>query len=129
MVNRRHPVDVCLSSNNAEQLVRSEGLGGGHRSHRVYISQLLTPEKACPAQIGQTSTRRWRISQSVEREADELARLSAGCVEEGYRPAGADVSEVRELVPHAGRQQQIRAIFEKQPFGELERPSHKNFWT
>lgn len=92
-----------------------------------YISQLLTRRKAPPA------PNRTDIYAKMDRflklPAGELARLAEiQRREELKRELGGEpvplFREVRELILHKchpDRERQVRAIFEKQPFGELER--------
>jgi transcriptional regulator with XRE-family HTH domain len=92
-----------------------------------YISQLLTRKKAPPAPS------RTDIYDKMDRflrlPTGELARLAAAQrKEELKRELGAEPAplfgEVRELILrkcHSDKATQVRAIFEKQPFGELER--------
>jgi transcriptional regulator with XRE-family HTH domain len=92
-----------------------------------YISQLLTRKKAPPAPS------RTDIYEKMDRflklPSGELARLAGGQRkavlkrELGEEPAPL-FGEVRELILrklHPDRERQVRAIFEAQPFGELER--------
>ncbi|HYK91581.1 MAG TPA: XRE family transcriptional regulator [Acidobacteriota bacterium] len=92
-----------------------------------YISQLLTPKKTPPA------TDRTGIYDKMEQflrlPTGELAKLADLQRLEELKKKLADppaplFREVRELVLRkcsADKQKQMRAIFEKQPFGELER--------
>ena len=92
-----------------------------------YISQLLTRKKAPPAPS------RTDIYDKMDRflklPSGELARLAdIQRKEELKRELGAEppplFGEVRQLILrkcHPERAAQVRAIFEKQPFGELER--------
>jgi len=92
-----------------------------------YISQLLTRKKTPPA------TDRTGIYEKMEQflklPAGELAKLADMQRREELKKKLADppvplFAEVRELVLRkckADKQIQIRTIFEKQPFGELER--------
>jgi transcriptional regulator with XRE-family HTH domain len=92
-----------------------------------YISQLLTRKKAPPAPT------RTDIYEKMDRflklPSGELARLAdIQRKEELKRELGDEppplFGEVRQLILrkcHPGRAAQVRAIFEKQPFGELER--------
>ena len=92
-----------------------------------YISQLLTRKKLPPApdrtDIYEKMGRFLRLSNG------ELATLArAQRMDELRRdyeePQGALLKETRELILQKcvpARQQQIRAIFERQPFGEIER--------
>jgi transcriptional regulator with XRE-family HTH domain len=92
-----------------------------------YVSQLLTRKKLPPAPD------RTDIYEKMEKflhlSNGELAKLARAQRMEKLRQGLEDVpapllKEVRELILRRcvpKRQQQIRAIFEKQPFGELER--------
>jgi transcriptional regulator with XRE-family HTH domain len=91
-----------------------------------YISQLLTGKKAPP------TTHRTDVYEKMEAflklPSGELAKLAdLQRIEELKRKLGNPVplfKEVRGLILRKcalNREQQIRAIFEKQPFGELER--------
>ena len=103
-------------------------LARGHRSHGVLSLSAPDSEETAPARrIEQTSTRRW-VSFSSCRAASwrswlELQRREA--LKRNFEDPPAPLfHEVRELVlgkctPE--KRQEIRAIFEKQPFGELER--------
>ncbi len=92
-----------------------------------YVSQLLTRKKAPPApnrtDIYEKMGRFLKLPQgelvklAVQERQEELKRKLMD-------PPAPLFSEVRELVLRkckSDRQRQIRAIFEKQPFGELER--------
>ncbi|HET7470977.1 MAG TPA: helix-turn-helix transcriptional regulator [Gemmatimonadales bacterium] len=92
-----------------------------------YISQLLTRKKAPPAP-GRTDIYE-KIERFLKLPNGELARLvrlqrKAELKRElGEEPAPL-FREVRELILrkcHPDRERQVRAIFEAQPFGELER--------
>jgi transcriptional regulator with XRE-family HTH domain len=92
-----------------------------------YISQLLTRRKAPPAP-GRTDIYE-KMDKFLKLPSGELARLAAVQRTEGLkRELGEEPAplfrEVRELILrkcHPGKEPQVRAIFEKQPFGELER--------
>jgi transcriptional regulator with XRE-family HTH domain len=92
-----------------------------------YISQLLTRKKAPPAP-NRTDIYA-KIGQVLELPNGELAKLAELERQEGLKRKWADppkplFKDVRELVLRKckpDKQKQIRAIFEKQPFGELER--------
>jgi transcriptional regulator with XRE-family HTH domain len=92
-----------------------------------YISQLLTRRKAPPAP-GRTDIYE-KMDKFLKLPSGELARLAAVQRTEGLkRELGEDPAplfrEVRELILrkcHPDKEPQVRAIFEKQPFGELER--------
>jgi transcriptional regulator with XRE-family HTH domain len=92
-----------------------------------YISQLLTRRKAPPAP-GRTDIYE-KMDKFLKLPSGELARLAAVQRTEGLkRELGEEPAplfrEVRELILrkcHPDNEPQVRAIFEKQPFGELER--------
>ena len=92
-----------------------------------YISQLLTRRKAPPAP-GRTDIY-GKMDKFLKLPSGELARLAAVQRAEGLkRELGEEPAplfrEVRELILrkcHPDKEPQVRAIFEKQPFGELER--------
>jgi transcriptional regulator with XRE-family HTH domain len=92
-----------------------------------YISQLLTRRKAPPAP-GRTDIYE-KMDKFLRLPRGELARLAAVQRTEGLkRELGEEPAplfrEVRELILrkcHPDKEPQVRAIFEKQPFGELER--------
>jgi transcriptional regulator with XRE-family HTH domain len=92
-----------------------------------YISQLLTRRKAPPAP-GRTDIYE-KMDKFLKLPSGELARLAAVQRTEALkRELGEEPAplfrEVRELILrkcHPDKEPQVRAIFEKQPFGELER--------
>jgi transcriptional regulator with XRE-family HTH domain len=92
-----------------------------------YISQLLTRRKAPPAP-GRTDIYE-KMDKFLKLPSGELARLAAVQRTEGLkRELGEEPAplfrEVRDLILrkcHPDKEPQVRAIFEKQPFGELER--------
>src|SRR5215831_14459846 len=92
-----------------------------------YISQLLTRKKAPPAP-NRTDIYD-KIGEFLKLPNGELAKLAGLERQEELKRKLADppaplFTEVRELVLRKckpDRQNEIRAIFEKQPFGELER--------
>ncbi|HEY6272320.1 MAG TPA: hypothetical protein VIX19_10040 [Terriglobales bacterium] len=92
-----------------------------------YISQLLTRKKAPPAP-GRTDIYD-KMSRLLKLPNGELAKLAASEQQAELRKKLADppaplFSGVRELVLRKckpNRQKEVGAIFEKQPFGELER--------
>ncbi len=102
-------------------------LAGAAQVTESYVSQLLTRKKTPPA------TDRTGIYDKMEQflklPAGELAKLAEQQRLEELRKKLADppaplYKEVRELVLRkcrAAKQKQIRSIFEKQAFGELER--------
>jgi transcriptional regulator with XRE-family HTH domain len=124
-----HPVDVCLAIKQ-----RLEGLGVEQRQLAAaaevtesYISQLLTRKKLPP------TPERTDIYAKMERflklPAGKLSKLADDQRREelkrnlGDQPAPL-LKDVRELILRKcvpDKEKQVRTIFEKQPFGELER--------
>ena len=92
-----------------------------------YISQLLTRKKAPPAP-NRTDIYD-KIGKFLKLPNDELARLADIERQEQFKRKLADppaplFKEIRELILRkcsATKQREIQGIFEKQPFGELER--------
>jgi transcriptional regulator with XRE-family HTH domain len=92
-----------------------------------YISQLLTGKKAPPAP-DRTDIYE-KLGQALKLPHGELAKLAELQRKEGLLRKLGDppvplFQQVRELILHKcspNKQSQVRAIFEKQPFGELER--------
>ena len=91
-----------------------------------YISQLLTRKKLPPAP-DRTDIYE-KMDKFLKLSHGELAKLARAQRLDEYRrnyaePQGALLEDTRELILRKcapARQQQIRSIFEKQPFGELE---------
>jgi transcriptional regulator with XRE-family HTH domain len=102
-------------------------LAGAAQVTESYISQLLTRKKAPPAP-NRTDIYN-KMGKLLKLSNGELAKLADLQRQEDLKRKLADpptplFKEVRELVLRKSkpdRQKQIRAIFEKQPFGELER--------
>ncbi len=92
-----------------------------------YISQLLTQKKLPPAP--NRTDMYEKIGQALKLPPGQLAKLADQQRREHFRkrlgdPPGPLLHNVRELILrkcHPGKTRQIRTIFEKQPFGELER--------
>jgi transcriptional regulator with XRE-family HTH domain len=92
-----------------------------------YISQLLTQKKLPPA--SNRTDMYDKIGQALQLPKGQLAKLADQQRREQLRNRLGDqptpfLHGVRELILrkcHHGKIRQIRAIFEKQPFGELER--------
>jgi transcriptional regulator with XRE-family HTH domain len=92
-----------------------------------YISQLLARKKAPPAP-GRTDIYE-KIGKALKLPSGELSRLADLQRNEELRKRAAEVTrplfeECRELILRkcdSARQEEVRRIFEKQPFGELER--------
>ena len=92
-----------------------------------YISQLLTGKKAPPAP-DRTDIYE-KMGQALKLPNGELAKIAELQRKEEFKRKLGDpppplFKEVRELILrkcNPGKENQVRAIFEKQPFGELER--------
>ena len=92
-----------------------------------YISQLLTGKKAPPAP-DRTDIYE-KMGQALKLPNGELAKIAELQRKEEFKRKLGDpppplFQEVRELILrkcNPGKENQVRAIFEKQPFGELER--------
>jgi len=122
-------VDVSLViKHRLEELgVEQRDLASAAQVTESYISQLLTRKKAPPAP-NRTDIYD-KMGQFLKLPKGELAKLADLQRHEELRRKLADpptplFREVRELVLRKckpDKQKQIRAIFERQPFGELER--------
>ncbi len=122
-------MDVCsvIKTRLVELGLEQKDLAAAAEVTESYVSQLLTRKKLPPApertDIYEKMGRFLKISNG------ELAKLArAQRLDELRRdyeePQGALLKESRELILRKcdpARQSQIRAIFERQPFGELER--------
>ena len=122
-------MDVCLViKERLEQLgLEQKDLAAAAEVTESYISQLLTRKKLPPApdrtDIYEKMGTFLKLSSSRLGKLAELQRKEA-LKREFEDPPAPMFQEVRELVLRKcsrERQQQIRAIFEKQPLGELER--------
>ena len=122
-------MDVCLViRERLEQLgLEQKDLAAAAEVTESYISQLLTRKKLPPAP-DRTDIYE-KMGKFLKLSSGELAKLAELHRREELRrnfedPPAPLFQEVRGLVLRKCRpekQQQIRAIFEKQPFGELER--------
>jgi len=122
-------VDVCLVIR--ERLARlgleQKDLAAAAEVTESYISQLLTRKKLPPApdrtDIYEKMGEFLKLSSGKLAKLAELQRKAE--LKKGFEdPPTPLLQEVRELVLRKctpEKQQEIRAIFEKQPFGELER--------
>jgi len=122
-------MDVCsvIKARLQELGFEQKDLAAAAEVTESYISQLLTRKKLPPApnrtDIYEKMGRFLRLSNG------ELATLARAQRMDKLRrdyegPQGALLKETRELILRKcvpARQQQIRAIFERQPFGEFER--------
>jgi transcriptional regulator with XRE-family HTH domain len=122
-------VDVSLViKNRLDELgLEQRDLAAAAEVTESYISQLLTRKKAPP---GPNKTDIYqKISRFLKLPNNELVKLAVQQRREELskkltEPPSPLFKEVRELVFRKckpGKQRHIRAIFEKQPFGELER--------
>src|SRR5881409_1879897 len=126
---RRNPVDVpFVIRHRLEELgLEQQDLARAARVTDSYISQLLTRKKAPPAP-SRTDIYD-RMDKFLKLPSGELAKLAdLQRKEELKRELGDEPAplfhEVRELILrkcNLEKQKDVRAIFEKQPFGELER--------
>ena len=122
-------MDVCtvIKSRLQELGLEQKDLAAAADVTESYISQLLTRKKLPPApdrtDIYEKMGRFLRLSNGELATLARAQRLDA--LRRDYEePQGALLKETRELILEKcvpARQQQIRAIFERQPFGELER--------
>src|SRR6478672_11098784 len=122
-------MDICLViKERLEQLgLEQKDLAAAAEVTESYISQLLTRKKSPPApdrtDIYEKMGKVLRLSSDRLGKLAELQRREQ--LKKGFEDPPAPLfQEVRELVLRKcapERQQQIRAIFEKQPLGELER--------
>jgi len=122
-------MDVCLVIR--ERLARlgleQKDLAAAAEVTESYISQLLTRKKLPPApdrtDIYEKMGEFLKLSSGKLAKLAEVQRMAE--LKKGFEdPPTALLQEVRELVLRKctpDKQQEIRAIFEKQPFGELER--------
>jgi len=122
-------MDVCLViKQRLEELhLEQRGLAEAANVTESYISQLLTHRKLPPASDRTDIYAKMenflklpagRISKLADHERKEELKRTLG------EPPTPLLKEVRELILRKcapGKEKQVRAIFEKQPFGELER--------
>ncbi len=122
-------MDVCLIiKERLEQLgLEQKGLAAAAQVTESYISQLLTRKKSPPAP-DRTDIYE-KMGKFLKMSGGKLAKLAELQRREELKrnfedPPAPLFQEVRELVLRKctpEKQEQLRAIFEKQPFGELER--------
>jgi len=122
-------VDVCsvIKARLQELGFEQKDLAAAAEVTESYISQLLTRKKLPPApdrtDIYEKMGRFLRLSNGELATLARAQRMDA-LRRENEGPQGALLKETRELILQRcvpARQQQMRAIFERQPFGELER--------
>jgi len=122
-------MDVCLviKSRLAELGLDQKDLAAAAEVTESYVSQLLTRKKLPPAP-NRTDIYE-KMGKFLKLSSGTLAKLAHAQRAEEFKrgfqnPPAPLFAEVRELVLRkctAERRQQIREIFEKQPFGEFER--------
>jgi len=118
-------VSILIKQRLEELELEQKDLAAAARVTESYISQLLTGKKLPPAP-DRTDIYQ-RMSKLLKLPSDKLASLAeAQRTAEWNRaePPAPLFKEIRELVLRkcaADEEKQVRAIFEKQPFGELER--------
>lgn len=122
-------MDIALLIRNRLKELRLGQRDLAHAAHvtESYISQLLTQKKLPPAP-NRTDIYE-KIGRALKLPHGQLSKLADQQRHEQLRKRLGDqpgplLHTVRELVLrkcHPGKTRQIRAIFEKQPFGELER--------
>ena len=129
-------MDVCLViKQRLEELgLEQKDLAAATEVTESYISQLLTRKKLPPAP-GRTDIY-GKMAKFLKLPSDKLSKLAElQRLEELKRDLGDPPAplfhEVRELILRKcapDKEKQIRAIFEKQPFGELERLVTQKLW-
>lgn len=122
-------MDVCLLIRQrlAELGLEQKDLAAAAQVTESYISQLLTRKKMPPAP--DRTDIYDKMSRALKLPPGKLSKLADLQRKDELKRSLSDppaplFKEVRELILQkcsSGRQGQIRAIFEKQPFGELER--------
>src|SRR5712671_7563545 len=123
------PVDVCLViKHRLEELgLEQRDLAAAAEVTESYISQLLTRKKLPPAP-GRTDIYD-KLGKFLKLHSGKLAKLAEHQRKEELKrnlgdPPTPLFKEVRELILRKcapDKEKQVRAIFEKQRFGELER--------
>ena len=127
-------MDVCsvIKTRLAELGLEQKDLAAAAEVTESYISQLLTGKKLPPAP-SRTDIYK-KLGKVLKLSHGELEKLAAAQRMDALRsnyeePQGALLEETRNLILRkcvAARQKEIRSIFERQPFGELERLVTKN---
>ena len=122
-------MDVCavIKARLGDLGLEQKDLAAAAEVTESYISQLLTRKKLPPAP-DRTDVYE-KMGRFLGLSNGELAMLARAQRIDALRreyeePQGALLKETRELILQRcapARQQQVRAIFERQPFGELER--------
>ena len=120
-------VSVLIKQRLEELNLEQRDLAAAARVTESYISQLLTGKKLPPAP--DRTDIYLKMSKLLKLPSDKLARLAelqrmAASKQSSQEPLAPLLKEIRELVLRKcapDQEGQVRAIFEKQPFGELER--------
>lgn len=122
-------MDVCsvIKARLQELGLEQKDLAAAAQVTESYISQLLTRKKLPPAP--ERTDIYEKMGRFLQLSKGELARLARAQrldeLRRGYEePQGALLKETRELILQKcapARRQQIRSVFERQAFGELER--------
>ena len=122
-------MDVCsvIKARLQELGLEQKDLAAAAHVTESYISQLLTRKKLPPAP--ERTDIYEKMGRFLQLSKGELARLARAQrldeLRRGYEePQGALLKETRELILQKcapARRQQIRSVFERQAFGELER--------
>jgi transcriptional regulator with XRE-family HTH domain len=120
-------LSVLIKQRLEELNLEQRDLAVAARVTESYISQLLTGKKLPPAP--ERTDIYVKMSKLLKLPSDKLARLAevqrmAGWKRRSGEPLAPLLKEIRELVLRKcapDQEGQIRTIFEKQPFGELER--------
>src|SRR5258706_981308 len=129
LIERENPMDVCLAiKQRLEELgLEQRDLAAASKVTESYISQLLTGKKL-PREPSRTDIYE-KIGKFLKLPSGKLAKLADHQRKEVLKrnlvdPPKPLFKEVRELILRKcapAKEKQIRIIFEKQPFGELER--------
>src|SRR5258708_6881417 len=129
LIAQESPVDVCLViKQRLEELgLEQRDLAAAAEVTESYISQLLTRKKL-PPEPGRTDIYD-KMGKFLKLPSGKLAKLADHQRKEELKrnlddPPKPLFREVRELILRkcaSGKEKQVRVIFEKQPFGELER--------
>lgn len=120
-------VSVLIKQRLEELNLEQRDLAAAARVTESYISQLLTGKKLPPAP--DRTDIYLKMSKLLKLPSDKLARLAelqrmAASKQSSEEPLAPLLKEIRELVLRKcapDQEARVRAIFEKQPFGELER--------
>jgi DNA-directed RNA polymerase subunit F len=129
LTDRRNPVDVCLAiKQRLDELgLEQKDLAAAAEVTESYISQLLTRKKSPPAP--DRTDIYGKMGKFLKLPGSKLSKLADHQRKEELKRSLADpptplLKEARALILRKcapDKEKEIRAIFEKQPFGELER--------